>query len=151
VGKKRILLGFVKAVNLVDENDGPSAILARPFRFSHDLLDFFDPGEDGAKFDKFRPGHAGDYFRECGFAGTGRSPKDKGANVVALDLGAQGFAWSNEVLLADILVEGARPHTIGKRAALIAWIIAAGNGLKKTHESRFTPVTDFVVRRWLLA
>ena len=44
VRKKRILLGFVEAMNLVDENDGARAVLPRALRVGHHLLDFLDPG-----------------------------------------------------------------------------------------------------------
>jgi hypothetical protein len=63
MGKKRVLLGFVEAMNFVNENDGASAILPSPFGIGHDLLDLFDTGKNSAEFDEFRAGHVGDDLR----------------------------------------------------------------------------------------
>ena len=58
----------------------------------------------------------GDDLGEGGFADAGRSPEDHGGGVVALDLHAQRLAGAEEVLLADVFVEGAGPHALGERS-----------------------------------
>ena len=39
IGKKSVLLRFVEAMNFVNEDDGPRAVLARALGVGHDLLD----------------------------------------------------------------------------------------------------------------
>ncbi len=56
-------------------------------------------------------------FASVVFAGAGRPPEDERADIVALDLGAQRLAGTNQMLLPDVFVEGARTHAIGKRTA----------------------------------
>src|SRR6185437_11171301 len=125
-----VLLGFVEAMDFVDEDNCASAILTRSFGLRHHLLDLFDPREHGAELDELGASHAGNDFRECSLTGAGRAPEDKRAEVVTFNLGAQRFTGANEVLLADIFVERARAHAVGKGTALVAWVVAAGTGLK---------------------
>ena len=122
VRKKGILLGFVEAVNFVDEDDGAGAVLAGAVGVGHDLLDFLDAGEDGGELDELGFGDAGDDFGERGFAGAGRAPEDHGGGIVALDLNTQGLAGADKMFLADELFEGARAHAVGERTS-------AGGGL----------------------
>src|SRR5580693_4444072 len=51
VRKESILLRFVEAVDLVDKDDGPRAVLAGAVGIAHDLLDFLDASEHGGKLD----------------------------------------------------------------------------------------------------
>ncbi len=76
MGQEGVLLGFVEAVNLVDEDDRACAVLAGAFGVGHDLLDLFDPGQHGGKFDKIRLSHVGDNLRERSFARARRSPEN---------------------------------------------------------------------------
>ncbi len=77
VRQEGVLLGFVEAVNLVDEDDGARAVLAGAFGIGHHLLDFFDSGEDRGELDELRLGHARDNFCERRFPRAGRTPKDE--------------------------------------------------------------------------
>ena len=47
----------------------------------------------------------------------GRAPQDDRLQQIALDRLAQRLARREELLLADELVEGARPHPLGQRRA----------------------------------
>jgi hypothetical protein len=49
VGEESVLLRFVEAVNLVDEDDGAMAGAGFLFGDGHHFLDFFDAGEHGAE------------------------------------------------------------------------------------------------------
>ena len=89
------MLGFVEAVNFVDEDDGAGTVLASAFGVGHDLLDFFDAGEDGGEFDEVRLGHVRDDLRQRSLAGAGRAPEDERTGIVALDLSAQRFAGTD--------------------------------------------------------
>ena len=86
VRQKSVLLGFVEAMHLVDEDDGASAVLPCPLGVGHDLLDFLDPAEHGGELDEVGVSHAGDDLGQRGFAHAGRSPEDQRAGIVALDL-----------------------------------------------------------------
>ncbi len=110
-------------MDLVDEDDGPGAVLARPLGIGHHLLDFLDAGQHRGKFDELGVGHARDDFGQRGFADARRSPEEQRAGVVTLDLDAQGLAGSEDVLLADKLIERARTHAIGQRARLVDDVI----------------------------
>ncbi len=86
--QKRILLGFVEAVNLVNKYDGARAVLSSALRLGHHLLDFLDPGQHSGELNELRLRDAGDDLRQRGFASTGRSPEDERAEIIALDLRA---------------------------------------------------------------
>ena len=47
VGQEGVLLGFVEAVDLIDEEDGAGAEAGGLFGVDHDLLDLLDAGEHG--------------------------------------------------------------------------------------------------------
>ena len=96
VRKERILLGLVEAVDFVDEHNRAGAVLLGALGVGHHLLDFLDAGQHGGELDELGLGHAGDDLRQGGLAGTGRAPEDQRADVIALDLDAQRFAWPDE-------------------------------------------------------
>ncbi len=133
--QKGVLLGLVEAVNLVDEDDGPGAEVARFFGIGHDLLDFLDPGQHGRKLDELRLGAMGDDLRQRGFAHARRTPKKNRARIVALDLHAQWLAGAEDVFLAGELVQIARPHAVGQRPRPVDRLLRVRNGSKKTHSS----------------
>ena len=133
VRQERILLRLVEAVNLVDEDDGPRAVLPRAFGVGHDLLDFFDPGEHGGELDELRLGHVRDDLGERGLARARRPPEDQRAGIVAIDLRAQRLARSDQVLLTDVLVERSRTHAVGQRPRRIGRAARIRDGLKETH------------------
>jgi hypothetical protein len=103
-------------VNLVDEHDrAPAAAAAEPLGFAHHLTDLLDPREHGAERHEPRPGRVGDDSRKRRLAGAGRAPEDDRLQKVALDRFAQRLPGRKELLLADELVEGPRPHPLGER------------------------------------
>src|ERR1700758_703496 len=60
VREKGVLLGFVEAVDFIDEDDGAEATAGFSFGFGHDFFDFFYAAGDGAEGDEFGFGEAGD-------------------------------------------------------------------------------------------
>ena len=134
VRQERILLGLVEAVNLVDENDGARSILSRPLRIGHDLLDFLDAGQHRGELDELRLGHACDDLRQRSLTRPRRTPEDERADIVALQLGTQRLPGRDQVLLANKLIQRPRPHTISQWPSAIAGVVAARNGLEKTHQ-----------------
>ncbi len=131
--QKGILLRPVEAVNLVDEHDGPRAVLPRALRVSHHLLDFFNSRQHGGKFDKLRLGQVRDNLCQGGFARARRSPENQRSRVVAVHLRAQRLARTDQMLLPDILVERSRAHAVRQRPSRIGRAARIRNGLKQTH------------------
>ena len=115
VREKGVLLGFVEAVNFVDEDDGAMAAARFLFGDGHDFLDFLNARENGAEGDKFRTRQARDEARERGLSATRRSPEKHGAEVVIFDLHAQGFAGTEKFFLTNEFIERARAHALGER------------------------------------
>src|SRR5215469_2339121 len=114
VRKKGILLGFVEAMDLVDEDDGAVAGARLVFGGGHDVLDFLDASKDRTERDEICVRDASDEARERSFATAGRSPEEHRADVVAFDLQAQRLSWTEKLFLPDELVELARPHAFGE-------------------------------------
>ena len=116
MGEEGVLLRLVEAVDLVDEDDGaaalaPPALLGR----AQDLAHLLDPGEDRAHRLEVGLGQAADHEGEGRLARAGRAPEDERAELVLLDRAAQGPAGAEHLLLAEDLVERARPHPVGER------------------------------------
>ena len=126
VGQKGILLGFVEAMHLVDEDDGALAGAMRVLGRGHDVLNFADAAEHGAEGDEFGLRAARDQARQSGFAAAGRPPQNHGAEIVALDGHAEGLAGAEECLLAGKLLEGARAHAFGERARRVHGGVVVG-------------------------
>src|SRR4029077_9603074 len=91
--QERILLRFVEAMNLVDEDDrASSGGAAEPFGLRHDVANFLDAGEHGAEGDKPRLGRVRNNPREGGFARARWSPENDRLEQVAFDRLAQRLA-----------------------------------------------------------
>jgi len=115
VREKSVLLGFVEAVNLVNENDGAMAGTRFVLGDGHDFLNFFDAGQDRAEGNEFGASQPGDQASQSGLPAAGRAPEEHGAKVVAFDLNAERLARAEQFFLADEFVERARAHALGKR------------------------------------
>src|SRR5260370_25290721 len=115
VGEKGILLGFVEAVNFVDEDDGAVAGAGFTFSDGHGFLDFLDAGENGAEGNEFGAGQTRDESRQRGFTPAWRSPEKHGAQILVFDLNAKRLAGTEKLFLADEFIEGARAHALGER------------------------------------
>ena len=120
VGQQGVLLGAVEAVHLVEEQDGALAVLTGPGRGPlGDLPDVLHPGgHRGERFERLAGG-AGHEAGDGRLAGAGRSPEDHRRQAVGLDQDAQRTAGAEQVLLADDVVEGARPQAGGQRGAAL--------------------------------
>ena len=78
------------------------------------------PASTALNGDEVRLRHLGDDARQRRLAGAGRSPQDDRLEQVALDRLAQRPAGREDLVLADDLVERARPHPLGERRARLA-------------------------------
>ena len=114
VREEGVLLGFVEAVDFINEDDGAEAGAGFFFGFGHDFFYFLDAAGDGAEGDEFAFGETGDEARERGFAAAGRSPEEHRTEIVGFDLDAERFAGAEELFLADEFVEGAGTHALGE-------------------------------------
>ena len=115
VGQEGVLLGFVEAVDFVDEDDGFFAALPLAFGVFHDFFNVFDAAHDCAEGDEARAGLVGDDLRQGSFAHAGRPPEDHGAQFVVRNHVLQDFAFAQQLPLPDKVVEGARAQAGGQR------------------------------------
>ena len=114
--QKRILLGFVETMNLIDENDGSASHSPRLFPGCHDLFDFLDTGQHGAEWHERRLRHLRDDLRQRRFAYAWRAPQDHRWHLIPLDCGSQRLAGIEEMSLTKHFIEGLRPHAVGERS-----------------------------------
>ena len=145
VWQEGVLLSLVEAVNFVDEDDGTRAVLTRAFGIGHDLLDLFDSGEHGGKFNELRFRHIRDNLRQCGFAGAGWSPEDERARLVAINLRTQRFAGTDEMFLTGELIKCAGPHAVGKGTGAVSSARSVRDRFEKSHNKLLA------LSLWLLA
>ena len=116
VGKQRVLLRAIEAVHLVEEEDGAPTLLtdAGPGTL-RDLADILHPGGDrGERLERLgrRPR---DQSGDGGLAGTRRPPEDHRRQAVGLDQDPQWTTRTEELLLAEHLVERPGPQPGGQR------------------------------------
>ena len=116
--EERVLLGAVEAVHLVEEQDRAPALLAHagPGPLG-DLAHVLDAGGDRRQRLERLAGRAGDQAGDRGLAGAGRAPEHHRRQAVGLDQHPQRTAGPEQLLLADHLVEAARPQAGGERRA----------------------------------
>ena len=129
--QERILLRFVEAMNLVDEDDRATTGAAPPIlRRGHDLFDFLDARQHRAEWNEVRLGQLRDDAGERRLAGARRSPQDDGLQQVALDRLAQRLAGTEDLILADDLVERSRADALGQ------WRPGRGAGARNSRVAR---------------
>src|SRR6266851_4784275 len=116
IRQKRILLGLVEAVNLVDEQDGARPEPSRLLCLHHHLLDLFDPGEHSRKLDEARLSLLRNDLRERRLPGPRRTPEDHRDRVIALNGQPQRLARRQQMLLPDVLLQRARSHPLRQRS-----------------------------------
>ena len=115
-----VLLRLVEAVDLIDEEDrrrrtGEEGIAAGLVdHFAH----LFHPGTDGAEGEELAVQGLGDDAGEGGLSDPGRAPEDEGRQGTGLDHAPQDAAFTDQVLLADILLQGSGPHPFRKRGKI---------------------------------
>ena len=113
--KEGILLCLVEAVDLVDEDDRAAAGAASSIlRRRHDFLDLFDSGQHRAERDEVRLCQLGDDTGKRCLARAGRSPKDDRLKQIALDGFAKRLAGTEDLVLADDVVERLWTYALGQ-------------------------------------
>ncbi len=103
-------------MNLIDEENGARPEAGSLLRVHHHLLDFLDAAHHRGEFNEAGLGDLGDDLGQRRLAHTGRSPQNHGPCVVPLDFHPQRFARTEQMLLAYVVVQGARTHSLGERS-----------------------------------
>jgi hypothetical protein len=95
-----------------------------------DASEVGDAGGDGAEGDEVGLGLGGDDAGEGGLAAAGRAPEDDRGELAGVDEAPEELATADEVLLADVLVEGARPHAGGERGGGVVRVVEGGDAFR---------------------
>ena len=110
-----ILLGFVEAVYLVDEEEGRFLVEKALFsgRFDH-FADLLDSGCNGREGEEGSVELRGDDPGEGGLADARRPPEDERGDVSRFEEFAEDAFRAHEMLLPDVFIEGAGSETFGQ-------------------------------------
>ena len=119
VRQQRILLRFVEAVNLVDEQDGALVIhLQALFGLFDDAADVAHARHHGVDLLEVAARGVGDDHRQRGLARARRPPQqDRGEQPIGLDGAPQEPPRPDDVVLPDVFVERTGAHPRGQRLA----------------------------------
>ena len=101
MGEEGVLLGFIKTVNFVDEEDGADFQVPVGLGAGDDGFDIAFLGGDGGDFDKVSIKLVGEDAGESGLAGAGGTPEDEVDRFLFLDDFGEDFAIANNFVLAD--------------------------------------------------
>src|SRR5690606_710889 len=113
IRQKKVLLGFVKTVDLVEKQNARPVRLVFAALFSDDLADVVLAGRNGRKFIKFGAYRVRINPRQSGFPRSGRAPQNKGKNMPLFDGKAKRFARPDQMPLTDEFVDRGRSDFIG--------------------------------------
>ena len=95
MGEEGVLLGFVEAVDFVDEEDGADLEIPILAGVSDYSFDVFFAGCDGGDFDEVGLPVGGDDAGEGGFADAGWAPEDEIDGFVVLRDFGEDFALAD--------------------------------------------------------
>ena len=110
-----VLLGLIKTVNLVDEQDGGPPVHAEALPgFGDYTAQVGHARGNGANRLEVRVGGAGHQAGQGGLAAAGGAPQDEGRNLAGGNSPPQDTLRPNNVLLAHELVEAAGAHAVGQ-------------------------------------
>jgi hypothetical protein len=113
--KKRILLGPVEAMKLVDENESPLPRgPAEPLRGGHDFPNLLDAGEDRRKADERPPCGLAQEPGERRLPRAGGTPEDEGMKLAFLPCEPERPAFAEEIVLAENMGDIRRADPIGE-------------------------------------
>ena len=139
-GSMCVLLRLVEAVDLVEEEDRPLPVPAQAVAGVLDhAADVVDARRDGGQLLEGRAGGLRDDPGERGLADARRAVEDQRAQPVVLDRPAQGRAGAEHVLLADELVERARPKPLRERR-VGGGTLARRVGEEVAHAAKYAPL-----------
>ncbi len=106
-----ILLAAREAVDFIEEEDGSAAAAGeQAVGFLDDFADAGNADGRGVFAHELTFGVFCDQLGERGFPGAGRAVEDERCEGICLEHAAEEFAFAQDVLLAGVFVDGARPH-----------------------------------------
>ncbi len=114
IGQEGILLGAVEAVNLVDEQERPLAMLAAAAGGFEGLAQLRHAGEHRRNLLEMEPDSIRQEPRNSCLAGAGRAPEDERHEPLLVHKPAQHAVRSQEMILADDLFEGLGAQPVGQ-------------------------------------
>ena len=154
-----VLLGFVEAVDFVDEEDGGEAgVAAGGFGAGEDAANIGDAAGDGGEGFEAGVDFGGEGAGDAGLAAAGRSPEDAGVGRAEGGLAAEGGVGREHVGLTDDVVERARAHAGGEgragvgggvvveHAVLEGWCAGHGARLGNARAGGASPCADAETR-----
>ncbi len=116
IRQQHVLLGFVEAVQFVDEEN---RAVAAGFQFATSVVEnitkILHAGRGRVEGTEAPAGVGCDQLGERRLAGSGGTVEDEGADAVGLEHPPQQLPFAEEVLLTGELVESPRPHAGGER------------------------------------
>ncbi|OIQ69737.1 hypothetical protein GALL_486610 [mine drainage metagenome] len=110
-----VLLALVETVHLVDEHNGGASALLRGLRLRHCIADVLHTRKHRRQGQKIGIESVGHQSCQRGLAHSRRSPEQHGMQPPGFERHPQRLAGSEQMLLADDLVEGVRPQALGQR------------------------------------
>ena len=109
--EERVLLRLVEVVDLVAEQDRAPPLVLKPLRrLLDDLPHPSHAFRDSRERLEVAIGVMGDDFGERRLSRARRPPEDAGSDLAPADQLAQGLPGTEQVLLAEELVQGGGPH-----------------------------------------
>src|SRR5882762_4685701 len=120
-------------MHLVHEHDRSPAGPPRVFRRGHHVLDFLDPRQHRAERYKFRVRHSRNQSRQRCLPASRRPPQNHRADIVPLDLCAQGLSRPKQRLLSGKLIQRFWTHPLCQRLRRRAPPIFRLEFREKTH------------------
>ena len=115
VWQQGILLRLVEAMNLIDEQDGVLALRQVLLCLLHGCADVLHAGKHRRQGNELAVEGMGGQSCERGFADPGRPPKDHRMGFARQEGQLQGLAVSQQIRLADHLIEHLRTHRFRQR------------------------------------
>jgi hypothetical protein len=115
IGEKSILLGFVEAVDFVEEEGGRgggSAVASASFFESG--TNIFEGGGDGGEMEQGELKLSSKKASQTGFPGAGGTPENGGTEAASLEQSGQGRLGVKDGVLAEDLVRGAGAESLGQ-------------------------------------
>ena len=120
IGKKRVLLRFVEAVDFVDEKDGMAARLCKGGLGAGDgIPNVLDPGQHRRQGDEVGIERVGHQSRQGRLADAGRTPQDHRVRLTGRECNGQRLARCQEVALSDDFAHRPRSQPFGQRRGRI--------------------------------
>ena len=116
-GQQSVLLAFVEAVNLVNEQNGAAPLCGMGLRLFHGGANVFHTAEHSRQRNERIVKRVRHQARQRGFTHAGRPPQNHGVRLARGKSRVQGLARCQQMRLANHLVKTVRPQQFGQWCA----------------------------------